>query len=290
MRLSNPMVLASGVVGASIEKVIESIKSGAGAAVTKSVGLNERKGYEKPNLIELEYGFINAIGLSNPGAEAFSKMLKPANGLPIFVSIFGSTVSEYERIISFMDDLEFIGYELNLSCPHVKGYGIEVGHDPALVRSITRSVKSVTNKKVFVKLSPNTERIIDIANAAADSGADGLTAINTVRAMAIDIEKARPALSNTYGGLSGKAIKPIALRCVYELREEFDLPIMGCGGIYDWKDALEFIFAGANAVQIGSAASRDFTVFKKIADGLIMYMSENELKELSSLIGVAHKR
>jgi dihydroorotate dehydrogenase (NAD+) catalytic subunit len=151
-------------------------------------------------------------------------------GLPIFVSIFGGDEAEFSSVARTLDGNDFAAYELNLSCPHVKGVGTEVGHYPEEVSKVVKAVKAVTQKPVFAKLSPNTHRLVEVAQAAVDSGADGLTAINTVKSFPIDLETGKPALSNGFGGLSGAAIRPIALRCVYELREKFDVPIMGCGG------------------------------------------------------------
>ena len=167
--------------------------------------------------------------------------------------------------------------------------GTEIGHHPELVAQVTKAVKKSTPKPVFVKLSPNTDRLVEVVRAAVDAGADGLTAVNTVRAFPIDIESGRAALSNGYGGLSGAAMRPVALRCVYELREEFDVPIMGCGGVSTWQDAMQFFLAGADAVQIGTATLKKFEIFNDINVGIISYMEKKGVSRLSDLVGAAHR-
>jgi dihydroorotate dehydrogenase (NAD+) catalytic subunit len=237
-------------------------------------------------------GWVNAAGLPNPGAERFSEELGSIRGkrLPVFVSIFGADEKEFTQVVKTLDANEFIAYELNLSCPHVAGVGTEVGHDPELVSRVVSAVKSKTKKPVFVKLSPNTDKLVEVAQAAVDSGADGLTAINTVKAMSIDIESGRPSLSNGYGGLSGGAIRPVALRCVYELREWFDVPIMGCGGVSTWEHAIEFFLAGADAVQVGTATIKKFAIFNDITFGVISYLDRKGFPNLKDIVGAAHNK
>lgn len=291
LQLSNPTLLASGVHGSSLAKVMAALRVGAGGAVTKSIGPVPREGYPEPTLVEVESGMVNAAGLPNPGAARFSDELAQVSGkrLPIVVSIFGGDEDEFQKVVNALDGNDFAAYELNLSCPHVSGVGTEIGHHPELVATVTRAVKKSTRKPVFAKLSPNTDRLVEVARAALDSGADGLTAVNTVRAFPIDIESGRPALSNGYGGLSGAAMRPVALRCVYELREEFDVPIMGCGGVATWEDAVQFFLAGADAVQIGTATVKKFEVFNDINLGVISYLERKGVDRLADLIGAAHR-
>jgi dihydroorotate dehydrogenase (NAD+) catalytic subunit len=234
---------------------------------------------------------VNAVGLPNPGAKKFSQELAFLRGksLPLIVSIFGGDEEEFRGVAHALDGNDFMAYELNLSCPHVAGVGTEVGHRPEVVSRVVRAVKSMTHRPVFAKLSPNTERLLEVAEAAVDAGADGLTAINTVRALSIDVESGKPALSNRYGGLSGGAIRPIALRCVYELREKFDVPIMGCGGVSTWEHAVQFFLAGANAVQVGTAALQTLARFNEINFGVLEYMERKGLKRLDELVGAAHR-
>ena len=290
--LANPTLLASGVAGESVESLLSAIKAGAGGAVSKSIGLKPRRGYPDPTVVRLDAGTINAVGLSNPGAAVFSKPLDPLKGgdAPFIVSVFGGSPAEFSKVVRTLDGKNFAGYELNLSCPHVEGVGTEVGHDPELVARVVRAVKSATGKRVFAKLSPNTERILEVARAAVDEGVDGITAINTVRAMMmIDVESQRPVLSHRTGGLSGSAIRPIALRCVYELSEEFEVPIMGVGGISMWDHAVEFLLAGATAVQVGTAASGNYGLFRKIVEGIGGYIRRKGFRTVAEITGLAHR-
>ena len=292
LQLANPILLASGIHGSSLAKVLEALKFGAGGAVTKSIGQVAREGYKEPTMVEVNGGWVNAAGLPNPGAERFSEELGSIRGkrLPVFVSIFGGDEKEFAQVVKTLDVNEFIAYELNLSCPHVAGVGTEVGHDPELVSRVVSAVKSKTERPVFAKLSPNTDKLVEIAQAAVDSGADGLTAINTVKAMPIDIESGKPSLSNGYGGLSGGAIRPVALRCVYELREWFDVPIMGCGGVSTWEHAIEFFLAGADAVQVGTATIKNFAIFNDINLGIISYLERKGFPSLKDIVGAAHNK
>ena len=194
---SNPTLLASGVHGSSLAKVLGALRVGAGGAVTKSIGPVPREGLPEPTLVEVESGMVNAAGLPNPGAERFAKELEQIRGkaLPVVVSVFGGDERQFEQSVKTLDGADFAAYELNLSCPHVSGVGTEIGHDPELVAKVTKAVKKATKKPVFAKVSPNTDRLVQIARAAVDAGADGLTAVNTVRAFPIDVESGKPALS-----------------------------------------------------------------------------------------------
>ena len=291
LQFSNPAILASGVHGSSLAKVLEALRVGAGGAVTKSIGPVPREGYAEPTLVDVEGGMVNAAGLPNPGAEKFSEQLAQVKGrgLPIFVSIFGADENEFAKVVKTLDGNDFIAYELNLSCPHVSGVGTEIGHFPEEVSKVTKAVRASTKKPIFAKLSPNTDRLVEVAQAAVDAGADGFTAINTIRAFPIDVETGRPALSNGYGGLSGAAIKPVALRCVYELKEKFDVPIIGCGGVATWEDAVQFFLAGASAVQLGTATVKRFEIFNDLNLGVISFMERKGVSKLADLVGAAHR-
>lgn len=292
LRLGNPALLASGVHGSSLGKVLEALKFGAGGAVTKSIGPEPREGYAEPTLVDAEAGMVNAAGLPNPGAVRFSEELEGIRGrhLPVFVSIFGGDEKEFGRVTRILEGNDFAAFELNLSCPHVAGVGTEVGHDPVLVRKVVKAVKAQTKKPVFAKLSPNTDRLLEVARAAVEAGADGLTAINTVKAFPIDVETGKPSLSNGFGGLSGGAIRPIALRCVYELSGEFDVPIMGCGGVSTWEHAVQFFLAGADAVQLGTATVKKFAVFNEINLGIVEYLERKGIGKLEDIVGAARRR
>src|SRR5579863_6343143 len=285
-------MLASGVHGSSLDRVLEALRVGAGAAVTKSIGPVPREGYAEPTIVEVQGGMVNASGLPNPGASAFAEQLKRVDGkgLPIITSVFGKDENEFAEVVGKLDGRDFWAYELNLSCPHVSGVGTEIGHFPEAVSKVVRSVKGKTKKPVFAKLSPNTDRLVEVARAAADAGADGFTAINAVKAFPIDVETGRRALTNGFGGLTGAAINTVALRCVYELRANFALPIIGCGGVYSWEEAVKFFAAGAVAVQVGTATLKKFDLYNDINLGVIAYLERKGIGSLGDLVGAAHRR
>ena len=265
---------------------------GAGAIVTKSIGLKPREGYPNPTIVELECGLLNAMGLPNPGIENFGEEVKKLkqSKIAIIGSIFGSNANEFVELAKKMETYGADALELNMSCPHAKGYGLEIGSDPKIVNEITSKVKNATKIPVFVKLSPNLMNIVEIAKAAEKGNADGIVAINTVKAMKIDLDLKMPVLSNKIGGYSGKAIKPIGVRCVYEIFKNIKIPIIGVGGITNGDDVLEYIMAGASAVQIGSGVYyREVDIFKKICKEIENWMKNNNYKNLSEVIGVAHK-
>jgi len=266
--------------------------SGAGAVVTKSIGLKPREGYPNPTIVELDCGLLNAMGLPNPGIDNFSDEIKELKNsdIPIIGSIFGSNAKEFSELAKKMENYGANAVELNMSCPHAKGYGAEVGSDSKLVNEITSKVKKSIKIPVFVKLSPNLMNIVEIAKAAEKGKADGIVAINTVKAMKIDLDLKMPVLSNKVGGYSGKAVKPIGVRCVYDIYQNVKIPIIGVGGITNGEDALEYIMAGASAVQIGSGLYyREIDIFKKICKEIESWMKANNYDDLTELVGVAHK-
>lgn len=290
LEIRNPLMLASGVLGNTGAILMRVARSGAGAVVTKSIGLKSRKGYSNPTIVEVDCGFINAMGLPNPGADKFIDELKIAKkgGVPVIVSVFGSTSREYAEVAYKMEEAGADAIELNLSCPHAGGL-IQFSQDPKKTFEVVECVKSTVKIPVFAKLTAEVINIVEIGKAAEKAGADGITAINTLRAMTIDIEVARPILSNKFGGLSGRAIKPVAIRCVYELYRELNIPIIGVGGILDYKDVIEFMMAGASAVQIGSAiAIKDLKIFREIIRGLKDYMERKGYNSLKDIVGLAH--
>ena len=267
------------------------INSGAGAIVTKSIGLEPRNGYPNPTVVELEHGFLNAMGLPNPGIEFFKEELKKLkkSNVPIIGSIFGSNIKEFLKLAEKMQNYEIDALELNMSCPHAKGYGFEIGSDPKLVKNITLKVKEFIETPVFVKLSPDLTNIIDIAKSAEAGNADAIVAINTVKAMKIDLDLKIPVLSNKIGGYSGKAIKPIGIRCVYEISKNVEIPVIGVGGINTGEDVIEYFMAGASAVQVGSGIYyRGVGIFKIICDEIEKWMKEHGYNNLSEIIGAAH--
>jgi dihydroorotate dehydrogenase (NAD+) catalytic subunit len=290
--LPNPFILASGILNEDAGSMHRILQSGAGAVVTKSIGVNERMGHPNPTFVELEHGLLNAMGLPNPGIREYEdeiKSLKKGKGI-VIGSIFGSNEDEFVYLAKKMEHYGVDGIELNLSCPHAKGYGLEIGQDPDLIQKITSAVVSHTSLPVFVKLSPNVNDICTLAKAVERSGAHGIVAINTVKAMKIDIEARIPILANKIGGYSGKAIKPIGIRNVYEIYKEVSIPIIGVGGITTGLDVIEYIMAGATAVQVGSAIYYEgITLFSRLQKQVEIWMNEHQISQLPDIIGVAHQ-
>ena len=285
-------MLASGILGLSGLTLKRVVDAGAGAVVTKSVGLEPREGYPNPTVVQAECGLLNAVGLPNPGVHYFSEEIREAKelGVPIIVSVYGFSSEEFAEAARVAVEAGADAIELNVSCPHVEKTGVEIGQSPRLVAEIVKKVKGRVDKPVFAKLTPNVADIAKVAKAAAEAGADAITAINTVRAMIIDVETTRPILANKVGGLSGAAIKPIAVRCVYEVYREVDVPVIGCGGISTWRDAVEFMLAGASAVQIGTAiAFNGLDVFKSVTKGVGAYLKKRGFRSVKEIVGLSHR-
>jgi len=292
VRMDNPLMLASGVLGVSPSLIKRAASAGAGAVVTKSVGLKAREGFPNPTVHVLgSHGLLNAMGLPNPGVDEFLKEFEGrAFSVPLICSVYGSSPEEYSEVARRLLKLNPAAIELNLSCPHVREVGSLIGQDPEMVYKVVNSVKSSVNVPVFVKLSPNVTDVLEVAEAAVKAGADALVAINTVKAMAIDVDLMKPVLGNVYGGLSGPAIKPIAIKVVYDLFENFKVPIVGVGGVCCWRDAVEFLLAGASAVQIGSGILwRGLNVFGEVLKGLRRYMVEHGFKSVGDVVGAGHR-
>jgi len=288
--LERPTMLASGILGISLDIFDRLYKEGAGALVTKSLSKEPWEGYPNPTIIGLKNGYLNAVGLSNPGATYFAKMLSSNQTIPIIVSLVGSIPEDFIFMIKQFENVKILGYELNLSCPHVEKVGLEVGDDPELVRNIVKSVKKETQVPVIAKVGLGSSDYLDTVKTACENGIDGITAINTLRAMAIDVETGRPILSHKIGGLSGSPIKPVAIRCVYEISSKFDIPIIGCGGVSCWEDAVEFLLAGASAIQIGSAIGEKWTgIFSEINNGISKYMQRKNFTKIKDMVGIAKK-
>lgn len=293
LKLRNPTMLSAGILGMSGKSLRAAWDAGAGAVVTKSLGIEPREGYKNPTVVDVGCGFINAMGLPNPGVREFLQELSDASiggSIVIVGSVYGANPREFAEAARVLAQGNVRAVELNISCPHTRGLGAEVGQDPALVEDVVRAVKARVRLPVFVKLTPNVASIVDLALAAERGGADAVVAINTLRAMAIDIETGYPILANKVGGLSGPAIKPVAVRCVYEISQEVGIPVVGCGGVTDWRDAVEFLLAGARAVQIGTAvAYRDFNVFREVVSGIGKYLSEKGYRGVEEIVGLSHK-
>jgi dihydroorotate dehydrogenase (NAD+) catalytic subunit len=286
--LRSPVMLAAGILGTTGASLRRAAQAGAGGVVTKSLGTVPREGHSGPTVVQVECGLLNAMGLPNPSYKDFQDEIEIARrgGVPVIASIFGSSAEEFAMIARGLDADAF---ELNLSCPHAEKYGSELGRYPDLVESVTGAVKAAANVPVWVKLTPNTADIAELGLAAQRGGADAVVAINTLKAMAIDIETGYPILGNKFGGLSGQAIKPVAVRCVYELSSNLEIPVIGVGGVTSWEDAAEMIMAGACAVQVGTALQRGYGIFEEIADGLSRYLERKSL-DLGQLRGMTGRR
>jgi dihydroorotate dehydrogenase (NAD+) catalytic subunit len=288
LKLKNPLILASGVMGSSVHS-LNLIAQDAGAVVTKSVSVEGREGYRNPTVINWKCGLINAIGLASPPAVEFAEELKDyTNESPLIISLYGYTPDEFRMLVETFDSaLPYPhGYEINLSCPHVSGAGYKLGKDIELSAEIIRAVKGSTENPVFAKISAMHD-YIELAKALEGVGVDAITISNTLRGMKIDIVSRKPVLSNISGGVSGGAIKPIALKCVYDLYKEIEIPIIGCGGVTSFEDVLEFILAGATAVQIGSAVYYSRRIFYSLKESLIAYTRAYECR-IDELVGAAH--
>jgi len=289
--LRNPTMLASGILGIS-QSIFERLyDENIGGIVTKSISVEPMKGYPNPTIIPLSGGsYLNAVGLSNPGVIAFSEELSQNKNIPIFISLVGSSEKDFAKMIKVFDSLNIIGYEINLSCPHVSKMGMEVGDDPEAVSKIVSTARKNTKKPISVKVGVGSVDVIELARTAIDAGANIITAINTLRAMSIDVETMMPILSNRIGGLSGTAIKPIGIRCVYEISKNLKVPVIGCGGISTWQDVVEYMLAGASAVQIGSVlGSAGPRIFNSITKDLKKYIERKGIMKISEIVGIAHK-
>jgi len=290
LRLKTPVILAAGILGTTGASLMRVAQSGAGAVVTKSIGCTPNAGHPNPSMLETDCGFLNAMGLPNPGYHNYREELTTAKkgGVPVIASIFGADAREFAEVAIGLCDLAD-AIELNLSCPHADRYGASIGIDPVLVREITSAVRDAVDIPIWAKLTPNVADITEIGVAAQEGGADAVVAINTVRAMAIDIDSGFPILGNRFGGMSGTAIKPIAVKCVYDLCGALDIPIIGVGGISCWQDAIEIVMAGASAVQIGSAVHAGISVFAEVADGIADYCRTRGCS-VTDICGLAHER
>jgi dihydroorotate dehydrogenase (NAD+) catalytic subunit len=284
LKLKNPLILASGILGSSASSLKE-IAEDAGAVVTKSIGLEERVGYRNPTALNWQCGLINAIGLASPSAKDFAAELKNFDfPSPLIVSLYGKSKEEFTKLVEIFDFAN--AFEINLSCPHVRDAGIEIGRDLELSSEIVKAMKDSTDKPVFAKISAMHD-YIKLAKVLEKAGADGITISNTIPGMKIDILSRRPVLSNIFGGVSGSAIKPITLKCVYDLYKILEVPVIGCGGITTFEDVLEFIFAGSAAVEIGSAVFYSKKIFYSLKESLLAFLNANSLR-IQDLIGSAH--
>jgi dihydroorotate dehydrogenase (NAD+) catalytic subunit len=289
LKFRNPILLASGTVGYGNE-ISEFIDlSMIGGIVTKSLSLKSRKGNPPQRIVETPAGMLNAIGLQNVGVEEFLKEKIPflkKYDVPLICNIAASSVEEYVECTRLLTTEEFIrGFEINVSCPNVKEGGLQFGNDAKAVGTITQKVKAVTNKPIIVKLSPNVSYISEFAKIVKEEGGDAVSAINTLVGTSFNINTRKPKIYNVFGGLSGPAIKPIALAKVLEIKRKVDIPIIGIGGIMNWKDIIEFMIVGASAIQIGTLIFIDPTAPAKMISDLENYCIENNIQKISELTG-----
>jgi dihydroorotate dehydrogenase (NAD+) catalytic subunit len=277
--------LASGILGVTAASMKRVARSGADAVVTKSIGLNPRKGHPGPVLTTSHGGLINAVGLTNPGIDAFKEEMEILRSykIPVILSIFGNTVEEIREVARKGSLLEPDAIELNLSCPHAE-IG-QIAHSPELTRKYVSAVKGEIDYQVFAKLTPNASDIVAVGKAAEEAGADAVVAINTLRGMKIDIHQMRPVLGYKVGGLSGPPIFPVAVRCVYDLSQALTIPVIGVGGVSTWEDAVEMHLAGAGAIQIGTALIEGLDVFSAIKKGVNEYLKKMNISDLSEIVG-----
>jgi dihydroorotate dehydrogenase (NAD+) catalytic subunit len=295
LELANPVIAASGTFGYGIEfEEIVSLEA-IGGFVTKGISREPLKGHAAPRIIQTAAGMLNAIGLQNIGVDEFIEkklpQLKRYQKAHCIVNVFGYTTAEYVAVIERLNDAEGIAaYELNVSCPNVHAGGMAFGADPMELEHLVQLARAATRRPLFVKLSPNVTSIAKMAQVAANAGADALSLVNTFLAMSIDTETRRPRLTNTTGGLSGPAIKPIAVRMVWETAQAVKIPIIGMGGIVTPEDAVEFLLAGATAVQVGTASYADPRATERLAKGLAGWCKSHNVERVASLTGALETR
>src|SRR3954451_5574593 len=289
LTLKNPLIAASGCFGYGVEYADVVDLSTLGAIVSKGLFLKEREGHPAPRIVETPAGMLNAIGLQGIGARRFVDEKLPelrARGATVIVNVCGTTLDEYVEVARILSDADGVAaIELNISCPNIKEGGITFGCSLTGTFEVVSAVRKVTRLPIIPKLTPNVTDVASFARASEDAGADAVSLVNTFLAMVIDVETRRPKISNGVGGLSGPAIRPIAVRMVHECRQLVKIPIIGMGGIADARDALEFIIAGANAVQIGTANFVDPFIWTKLLDGIRDYGRRHQVARVSDLVG-----
>lgn len=291
--LANPTILASGILGTTKAFLKRVAGNGAGAVTIKSISTEPREGHKNPTVITFEAGMLNAVGYSNPGVDAAAREFSNLQDInaPVIASVIGTQKEDFVRVVEGLSGSQFSAIEIPLSCPHTPGFGLLAGQGtPEATFAITSEVRKITRLPIFVKLSPNIPEICTIAKAAEDAGADAITAVNSMGpGMIINIEAQRPVLSFKVGGITGDALRPIAVRCVYDLYKAIKIPIIGVGGISTGRHAIEMMMAGASAVGIGTGVYyRGIDVFKKICEEMTQWMAENDFDHVDKIIGIAH--
>ncbi len=294
LRLKNPLMAASGCFGYGVEYADLIDLSTLGAVVSKGLFLNAREGHPAPRIVETPAGMINAIGLQGIGAKRFVAEKLPelrARRATVIVNVCGTTIDEYAEVSRIVGDADGVhGIELNISCPNIKEGGIQFGCSLMGTHDVVAAVRKVTSLPIIPKLTPNVTDVASFARASEDAGADAVSLVNTFLALALDVETRRPKISNGMGGLSGPAIRPIAVRMVYECQQMVKIPVIGMGGITDARDALEFIIAGATAVQIGTANFVDPLIWAKLTDGITSYLTRHRIPRVTDLVGTANMK
>jgi dihydroorotate dehydrogenase (NAD+) catalytic subunit len=292
--LKNPLMTASGCFGYGLEYADIVDLSSLGAVVVKGLFLKEREGHPPPRIVETPSGMLNAIGLQGIGVHRFIREKMPElrrRGAVVVVNVCGSSIDEYVEVSRILSDVEGVAaLELNISCPNISEGGIQFGCNLASTGEVISAVRKATRLPLIPKLTPNVTSVASFARAAEDSGADAVSLVNTFLAMVIDVETRRPALSNVMGGLSGPAIRPIAVRMVYECAQQVRIPVIGMGGIASARDALEFLIAGAAAVQVGTSSFVDPFIWPKLLDGIEDYMARHRVERVVDLVGTLDAR
>jgi dihydroorotate dehydrogenase (NAD+) catalytic subunit len=291
--LTNPVMTASGTFGYGTEHSHMFDIQKLGAIVCKGTTLEPRDGNPQPRLAETAGGLLNSIGLENIGVRALIEEKAPIWAgwhVPVIVNIAGETVDDYSRLAGQLDGIAGIsGLEVNISCPNIKAGGAEFGASPGQAAEVTAAVRKATSLPLLVKLTPNTSDIVKVASAVAEAGANAVSLINTLKGLVIDISRRRPVLGNITGGLSGPDIKPVALMMVYEVAGAVEVPVIGCGGIATASDAIEFIMAGASAIQVGTASFNNPRAPLDVLEGIEEFMKKEEIDNLTDLIGIARR-
>lgn len=291
--MENPIMTASGCFGFGMEYKDYFDPNELGAVVLKGITLEPRNGNEGTRIAETPSGMLNCVGLENPGIENFKKVIlediKGKLNIPIVLNINGKTVEEYVELAKIVEEIDEVKMvELNISCPNVKDGGMAFGANPEVAGLVTKKVREVLSKPLIVKLSPNVSDIVQIAKIVEENGADAVALINTLLGMAIDIKKKKPILGNIFGGLSGPAVKPVALRMIYQVSQAVKIPVLGMGGINSTEDAVEFFMAGASAISLGTGIFGNPMLPVEIKEGLQKYCEEEGLQNISEIIGAAH--
>ena len=292
MKLNNPIMTASGCFGYGLEYKDYFNPNELGAAVLKGITLEPRTGNMGTRIAETPSGMLNCVGLENPGIEEFKRIIpsiKEEINIPLVANINGKVLEEYIEIakkINEIDEIEMV--ELNISCPNVKDGGMAFGANPEMARLVTKEVRKVLSKPMIVKLSPNVTNIVEIAKIVEEEGADGIALINTLLGMAIDIRRRKPILGNIMGGLSGPAVKPVALRMIYQVTQVVSIPVLGMGGITSAEDAIEFFMAGASAISLGTGMFGNPRLPVVIKEGLEKYCEENNIENINEIVGAVH--